>query len=192
MENICIKILDNVLICASSKNKIIWVWNDMNNMKMSIFLYSFTFVTDVFLEISITVNHNVKYYPSVSFSKNLWKMEANYTVHWKRETCCYWKHLQSSGIKWNIKWQWCMHTPHGDFPCGCADVLAVRRSPGSWILSWPWPRLCILKRRAQHSRYSRNERSRFFLLTAPSTAKSSHTTWLQKYCIQTLLSVQTP
>lgn len=34
---------------------------------------------------------------------------------------------------------------------------------------------------AQHSRYSRNERSRFFLLEAPSTAKSSHNTWLQKY-----------
>lgn len=108
-------------------------------------------------------------------------MEANYTVHWKREICCYWKHLQSSGIKLNIKWAWCMHTPHGDFSFGCADVLAVRRSPGSWILSWPWPQLCVLKR-AQHSRYSRNERSRFFLLTAPSSAKSSHTTWLQKYC----------
>lgn len=62
--------------------------------------------------------------------------------------------------------------------CRCARCEAFSRL---WILSWPWPRLCVLKRRLQHGRYSRNGQSRFFLLTAPSTAKSSHTIWLQKY-----------
>jgi len=68
------------------------------------------------------------------------------------------------------------------FPVACADVLAVRYPPCSWIFSCTTLASGLhLKRRAQHSRYSRNERSRFFLLTAPSRAKSSHTTWLQKY-----------